>query len=105
MQKDDDYNKTDENIKFGVNTQATKRLYLYAYAEKNIHDHYFPQKQAGFMYKEDCWGIGLDLYENQTPKETEDSTYQRRKDSGFWITLTFKGLGKIKAQNNQWTSQ
>ncbi len=105
LQKDGSYKKTDENIKLTINAYPTKKLYLYAYIEKNMHNHYFPQKKAGFMYKEDCWGIGIDLYENQTPKETNSGVYERKKDSGFWITLTFKGLGKIRTQNKQWMSQ
>jgi LPS-assembly protein len=105
LKRDEDYKKTDENIKVNIYTKPINSLYLYAYLERNIQDHYYPQKKIGFMYTEDCWGIGLDMYENQTPKEDENGNYHRRKDTGFWITLTFKGLGQIKTQNKQWTSQ
>ncbi len=105
LKKDENYKITDKNMKLNIYAYPIKNLYLYAYLEKNIHNHYYPQKRFGFMYTEDCWGLGIDAYRNQTPKENENGVYTRRSDTGFWITITFKGLGKIKTQNKQWMKQ
>ncbi len=105
LKRDNQYKKTDENIMLNFHAYPTKKLYIYANVSINIHDHYEPKKTAGFLYKEDCWSIGIDLYQNQTPKENKNGQYSRRKDTGVWLTIAFKGLGKIKTQNKQWTNQ
>ncbi len=98
MSRNSDYTMNSENIKAKIYIYPTKKLYTYLYMEKDLKDRYYPQKRVGFMYNEDCWGIGLDLYINQVYEENADGTYSRKSNKGFWITIALKGLGSIKKQ-------
>ncbi len=98
MSRDVDEKINSESAKIKIYTYPLKSLYTYIYLQKSLSNNYYPQKRIGFMYNEDCWGAGLDLYENQVSEENTDGTYSRKKNVGFWITLIFKGLGEIKKQ-------
>ncbi len=98
MSRDTNYKRVDESLKSKVFIYPIKKLYLYAYIEKSIFNHYYPQRKLGFMYNEDCWGIGLDLYVNEIPEEQDNGDYERRKNTGFWLTFVLKGIGEIKRQ-------
>ncbi len=96
MRDSSNHSRVDENIKYKLFFYPSKSLYTYIEAERNVLDHYFTKKRIGFMYNSNCWGIGIDVYENQIPIENSDGTYTRKKDTGFWITLSLKGLLTIK---------
>ncbi len=98
MSRDSDYKINNESAKLKVYLYPIKSLYTYVYVEKSLNESYYPQKKIGFMYNEDCWGIGLDLYINQVSDENEDGTYSRNKNVGFWVSIVLKGLGAIKKQ-------
>ena len=89
---------SDESLKAKFYIYPIKKLYTYVHIEKSLHSHYYPTKKMGFMYNEDCWGFGIDLYINQISEENSYGVYTRKKNTGFWITLVLKGLGKIKRQ-------
>ncbi len=91
-----DRKRVTENMKYKLFFYPSNSLYTYVEAERNILNHYFTRKQMGFMYTANCWSIGMDIYQKQIPEENADGTYTRRKDTGFWITLTLKGLLRIK---------
>ncbi|WP_025270220.1 LPS-assembly protein LptD [Hippea sp. KM1] len=98
MSRDDNYKLTDDTINGKVYLYPIKNLYIYASANKStIHD-YYPSKKIGFLYQEDCWGIGLDLYFNREAEEQEDGSYKTVLNKGFWITLNLTGLFSIKKQ-------
>ncbi len=88
---------SDESAKARLYIYPIKKLYTYVYIEKSLYNHYYPTKKIGFMYNEDCWGIGTDIYINQIPEE-KNGIYTRKKNVGFWITLVLKGIGEVKRQ-------
>ena len=98
MSRDSDYNLEDDTVNSKVYFYPIEKLYLYAEAKRStIHD-YFPERKFGFMYNEDCWGIGIDFYFNRVSEEDSDGNYSTHLDKGFWITLNLTGLFSIKRQ-------
>ncbi|AEA33596.1 LPS-assembly protein LptD [Hippea maritima] len=98
MARDSNYNLTDDTIKGKVYIYPVKSLYLYTSAQRSTIHNYFPSRKIGFLYQEDCWGIGLDLYFNRESEEQEDGSYKTVLNKGFWITLNLTGLFTIKKQ-------
>ncbi len=96
IRNENSYKRTTESVKSSVYFYPLKPLYIYAYIEKSLLDKFYPQKKIGFYYKEDCWGFGIDLYDNEIPEEQTDGSYERKSNVGFWITLTLNGIGEIK---------
>ena len=94
----DNMSMSDESAKMMLYVYPVKSLYTYVYIEKSLHNGYYPQRKVGFMYNEDCWGLGIDLYINEIADENDDGTYSRKKNTGFWITFVLRGLGAIKRQ-------
>jgi len=98
MSRDSNYKINNESAKATLYLYPIKNLYTYVYVERSLNEGYYPQKKVGFMYNEDCWGIGLDLYVNRIAEENSDGTYSRRKNIGFWVTISLKGIGTVKKQ-------
>ncbi len=98
MARDSDYNLEDETVNSKVYVYPIKELYLYTEAKKSIMHHYFPERKFGFMYTEDCWGIGIDFYLNRVAEEDSNGNYSTHLNKGFWITLNLTGLFSIKRQ-------
>ncbi len=98
MSRDSGYNLTDESVTSKIYAYPIKELYLYASFEKSIHYSYYPSREFGFMYQEDCWGVGLDLYYTRSPEEQENGEFETHLDQGFWITLNLTGLFSINRQ-------
>ncbi len=98
MSRDYNYNLTDESVSSKVYAYPVKKLYVYASFEKSIHYSYYPLRKFGFMYQEDCWGIGLDFYYTKSSEEQENGEYKTHLDKGFWITFDLTGLFSIKRQ-------
>ncbi|WP_291492001.1 LPS-assembly protein LptD [Desulfurella sp.] len=93
--KDPDFNTTSNGITYSVFFYPIKRLYTYISLNRDILDSYFPQKRAGFYYTSDCWGFGLDVFQNAVPQQV-GNTYIANKNVGFWITLSLRGIGVFK---------
>ncbi len=90
------YKRTTDSVKGKVYFYPYDSLYIYTYIERSLLDKFYPQKKIGFYYKEDCWGFGIDLYDNKIPEEQDDGSYKRKSNVGFWIALTLNGIGEIK---------
>ncbi len=93
--RDIDFNTISRGITYSVFFYPIKRLYTYVSLNRDILDRYFPQKRAGFYYKSDCWGFGLDVFQNAIPQQVGNS-YIANKNIGFWITLSLRGIGEFK---------
>ncbi|HEX14087.1 MAG: hypothetical protein C0173_07170 [Desulfurella sp.] len=93
--KDLDFNTTSNGITYSVFFYPIKKLYTYISLNRDILDSYFPQKRAGFYYTSDCWGFGLDVFQNAVPQQV-GNTYIANKNVGFWITLSLRGIGVFK---------
>ncbi len=98
MSRDDNYKLTNESVSSKVYAYPLKELYVYASFERSIHYSYYPSRKFGFMYQEDCWGVGLDFYFTRSPEEQENGKYETHLDKGFWITFNLTGLFSIKRQ-------
>ena len=93
--KDLDFNTTSNGITYSLFFYPVKRLYTYVSLNRDILDSYFPSKRAGFYYSSDCWGFGMDVFQNAVPQQV-GNTYVANKNIGFWITLSLRGIGVFK---------
>ncbi len=98
MSRDSYYKLADESVSSKIYFYPIKQLYLYASFERSLHYSYFPSRKIGFLYQEDCWGIGVDFYYTRSPEEQSDGSYETHLDKGFWITFNLTGLFSIKRQ-------
>ncbi len=98
MSRDSNYNILDESVSSKIYAYPIKQLYVYASFDRSLHYSYFPSRRFGFMYQEDCWGVGIDFYYTRSPEEQSNGTYKTHLDKGFWITLNLTGLFSIKRQ-------
>ncbi len=91
----DTLNYSTRSLSFGMYVYPTKGLYLAFSTEKDLLGDYYPSTTYTADYKEDCWGVGLTLFNNVVSEEKSDGIYSRKRNIGFWITVTLKGIGTL----------
>jgi hypothetical protein len=95
MNRDEDtnYSLNDETWIGRLDFYPKSNLDIYCSFNKDLNDGYFPQKRFGINYMEDCWGINLETFINETMEENEKGIKEREKNMGIWFIFTLKSIG------------
>lgn len=91
--KDTNYSLSDETWTGRLDFYPKSNLNIYCSFKKDLNDDYFPQKKLGINYMEDCWGINLETFINETMEENEKGIKERKKNIGIWFIFTLKSIG------------
>jgi len=93
MNRDSGYLLSDESWSGRLDIYPQSGLNIFYSFEKNLRYGYFPQKRFGINYMEDCWGISLQTYINETMEENREGIKERKKNMGIWFMFTLKSIG------------